>query len=80
MLGIKEKTFRDEAELRAFYQSVGLSPETIERAIAAKFKQPVPEARGKWARKKATPAAQATERQLDLENGETQKAAASGRR
>jgi hypothetical protein len=55
MLGINQKTFQDEAELRAFYQSVGLSPETIERAIAAKFKPPVPEARGKWARKKTKP-------------------------
>ena len=60
MLGINQKTFQDEAELRAFYQSVGLSPETIERAIAAKFKPPFPEARGKWARKKAKPAAEAT--------------------
>jgi len=55
MLGINQKTFQDEAEGRACYQSVGLSPETIERAIAAKCKPPVPEARGKWARKKAKP-------------------------
>ena len=58
MLGINQKTFQDEAELRAFYESVGLSPATIERAIAAKFKPPVPEARGKWARKKAKPVTQ----------------------
>lgn len=49
---ITDKILQDEHELRAFYESVGLSPEVIERAIAAKFKSPLPEARGTWPRKK----------------------------
>jgi len=32
-----EKMHRDAEEMRAFYQSVGLSDETIERALEAKF-------------------------------------------
>jgi hypothetical protein len=41
-----EAMMRDAEEMRAFYQSVGLSAETIERAIAAKHERhpsPVPE-------------------------------------
>jgi hypothetical protein len=52
MLGISEKVLQDEKELRAFYESVGLNPDIIERALAAKFKPPVPAARGKRARRK----------------------------
>lgn len=39
-----EAMMRDAQEMRAFYESVGMSPETIERAIAAKHEgQPAPE-------------------------------------
>jgi len=34
-----EAMMRDAEEMRAFYQSVGMSAETIERAIAAKRKR-----------------------------------------
>ena len=39
-----EAMMRDAQEMRAFYESVGMSPETIERAIAARHQgQPSPE-------------------------------------
>jgi hypothetical protein len=50
--GITEKLLRDERELRAFYESVGLSPAIIERAIAAKFQQPASENEAPPIRKK----------------------------
>jgi hypothetical protein len=50
--GMSDKLLQDEKELRAFYESVGLSPDVIERAIAAKFKPPAPETRGRWPRNK----------------------------
>jgi hypothetical protein len=34
---VAEKMHRDAEEMRAFYTSVGLSEETIERALEAKF-------------------------------------------
>lgn len=34
---VTEKMHRDAEEMRAFYTSVGLSEETIERALEAKF-------------------------------------------
>lgn len=34
---VTEKMHRDAEEMRAFYLSVGLSDETIERALEAKF-------------------------------------------
>jgi hypothetical protein len=34
---------RDEAEMRAFYKSVGISPETAELAILARRQKPVAE-------------------------------------
>ena len=37
------KMLRDEAEMRAFYQSVGISPETIECAIIARRNKPAVE-------------------------------------
>jgi hypothetical protein len=43
--GMIDKRLQDEQEMRAFYESVGVSPEVIERAIAAKFKRPTPDAR-----------------------------------
>jgi hypothetical protein len=50
--GITEKLLRDERELRAFYESVGLSPAVIERAIAAKFSPPASEEEAPPLRKK----------------------------
>jgi hypothetical protein len=41
MIKLPEKLLRDEAEMRAFYQSVGISPETIELAIVARRNRPV---------------------------------------
>jgi hypothetical protein len=43
MIKLPEKMLRDEAEMRAFYQSVGISPETIELAIVARRNRPVAE-------------------------------------
>jgi hypothetical protein len=40
-----DKNLQNEQEMRAFYESVGLSAEVIERAIAIKFKRTAPEAR-----------------------------------
>jgi hypothetical protein len=54
---LTDKMLQDANEMRSFYESVGLSPEVIERAIAAKFKPPVPETRGKWPRPKKRAAA-----------------------
>ena len=54
---ITEKIMRDAEEMRAFYRSVGLSAAVIERAIEAKFKPPVPDGRGTWARNKKKRAA-----------------------
>lgn len=48
---VTEKALRDADEMRAFYTSVGLSEQTIERALEAKFGPPAPERRGTWARK-----------------------------
>jgi len=48
---VTEKTLRDAEEMRAFYTSVGLSEQTIERALEAKFGPPAPERRGTWVRK-----------------------------
>jgi hypothetical protein len=44
MIKLPENMLRDEAEMRAFYESVGMSPVTIEMAIKARHKQPVEEA------------------------------------
>jgi hypothetical protein len=41
MIKLPEKLLRDEAEMRAFYLSVGISPETTEAAIRARRAQPV---------------------------------------
>jgi len=49
---ITEKMRRDAEEMRAFYQSVGMSPEVIDRAVEAKLKPPIPDARGTWRNKK----------------------------
>ena len=38
-----EAMMRDAEEMRAFYQSVGISAETIERALAARHQRPAPE-------------------------------------
>ena len=43
MIKLPEKMLRDEAEMRAFYQSVGISPETTEAAIRARHTKPVAE-------------------------------------
>jgi hypothetical protein len=40
MIKLPDKMLRDEAEMRAFYQSVGISPETIELAIIARRNKP----------------------------------------
>jgi hypothetical protein len=40
MIKLPEKMLRDEAEMRAFYLSVGISPETTEAAIRARRTQP----------------------------------------
>ena len=37
---VTEKMLKDADEMRAFYASVGLSPETTERAIQARFSAP----------------------------------------
>ena len=50
-LSVTEKMLRDADEMRAFYASVGLSEQTIERALEAKFGPSKPERRGAWARK-----------------------------
>ena len=42
---VAEKMHRDAEEMRAFYTSVGLSAETIERALEVKFGA-VPESNG----------------------------------
>jgi hypothetical protein len=61
MIKLPEKVLRDEAEMRAFYQSVGISPETTELAIRARLSKPVaeeasaPAPRGK---KRKTPVAE----------------------
>jgi hypothetical protein len=38
-----KKMLRDEAEMRAFYSSVGISPEIIELAIVARRNRPTGE-------------------------------------
>jgi hypothetical protein len=43
MTRLPEQMLRDEAEMRAFYQSVGVSPETTELAIQARRNRPVQE-------------------------------------
>jgi hypothetical protein len=43
MIKLPEKMLRDEDEMRAFYQSVGISPETIELAIIARRSKPAVE-------------------------------------
>ena len=43
MINLPEKILRDEAEMRAFYLSVGISPETTEAAIRARHTKPVTE-------------------------------------
>ena len=43
MINLPEKILRDEAEMRAFYLSVGISPETTEAAIRARHSTPVTE-------------------------------------
>jgi hypothetical protein len=43
MIKLPEKMLRDEAEMRAFYQSVGISPETTELAIRARLSKPAVE-------------------------------------
>ncbi len=43
MIKLPDKMLRDEAEMRAFYQSVGISPETIELAIVARRHKPAAE-------------------------------------
>ena len=43
MIKLPEKMLRDEAEMRAFYLSVGISPETTEAAIRARHTTPVTE-------------------------------------
>jgi hypothetical protein len=40
---VAEKAHRDAEEMRAFYLSVGLSEETIERALKTKFGASEPE-------------------------------------
>ena len=43
-----EAMMRDAQEMRAFYESIGVESETIERAIAAEHQgQPSPEPRGR---------------------------------
>ena len=43
MIKLPEKLLRDEAEMRAFYKSVGISPEITELAILARRYKPVAE-------------------------------------
>jgi hypothetical protein len=43
MTRLPEQMLRDEAEMRAFYQSVGISPEITELAIQAIRNKPVQE-------------------------------------
>ena len=43
MIKLPEKLLRDEAEMRAFYLSVGISPETTEAAIRARLQKPAAE-------------------------------------
>jgi hypothetical protein len=43
MTRLPEQMLRDEAEMRAFYQSVGVSPETTELAIQARRNRGVQE-------------------------------------
>ena len=40
---VTEKMLKDADEMRAFYASVGLSPETTEQAIQARFGAPADE-------------------------------------
>ena len=61
MIKLPEKLLRDEAEMRAFYLSVGVSPETTEAAIRARHSKPVteeadapPPAKGKQRKAAAT--------------------------
>jgi hypothetical protein len=37
---LPERLVRDEAEMREFFQRMGLSPEVIERAVRARFNTP----------------------------------------
>ena len=58
MIKLPEKLLRDEAEMRAFYQSVGISPDVTEAAIRARHSKPAEEAgaplpKGKKKRKAA---------------------------
>lgn len=43
LLSATEKLLKDANEMRAFYASVGLSEETAERAIKARFNPPAPD-------------------------------------
>jgi hypothetical protein len=43
MIKLPEKILRDEAEMRAFYESVGISPEVTELAILARRQKPAAE-------------------------------------
>ena len=61
MIKLPEKFLRDEAEMRAFYLSVGISPETTEAAIRARHNQPPQEPGAPLPRgRKRKPAAPAT--------------------
>jgi hypothetical protein len=39
----EEKRSRDEAEMRAFYKSCGISPAVIDGAIRIRYHEPIPE-------------------------------------
>ena len=41
MIKLSDKTLHDEAEMRSFYESVGMSPATIEAAIRVRRARPV---------------------------------------
>ena len=43
MTRLPDQMLRDEAEMRALYQSVGISPETTELAIQARRNKPIQE-------------------------------------
>jgi hypothetical protein len=45
MIKLPEKLLRDEAEMRAFYRSVGISPQITEAAIRERRGRPTEEAR-----------------------------------
>jgi hypothetical protein len=52
MVQIAEKQVRDEAEMRGFYMSLGMSPATIDAAIRVRYSKPVQDVPGKEVKSK----------------------------